>query len=579
MNVQRPSPRGSTRLAYAFSVATALGSLGCGGGQPIGERGVSGAVRVLAGAAHHILLTRDSAETVAIRVDADGRILEETRLPPESWATLQLGHRMMIDQVAGRARGRAPGQAESAWSWPKVGKALAIAVAGLDVVGVDDSARLCLLHDTTGVERDCVVLPDASLRPIGVGRIHGRAWVWLRGPGGVQAIAMRDAASEHDDAGQFGVQWSTALAADRPSPALVGDALWLEPADGVVELRDGRTGALRASELRPRLGTVSAAGGTVFLVGERDDGPHFVASLDAQHATLRWATPWHGATLTPDVSRGPGVIRARSGGSEYVFRASDGVALGVIDNVDSGGDASDGNASGGAATWVGSAANEESWLGLQAGNPRSIRLLPTAVKVLAAPPARPAWLRRGTVLHYLVVRPGQPPRRLSWTIEQVQDGAVRLSFMATSDAPPRTQLWDAGVLTGARELCVEPRAETPGRGVCPMTLVGREPMAQLRAGKGVSLSWPGSGPRMARLVGASLHAAVFRNGDENVTHLRHLPSWRVREAGGEARLEIAAWPSLPLVLQAERAGETLMLVAISVPAPEAPAAAAARAKP
>ncbi len=524
----------------------ALGLAGCGA-PSVRSLQPGSAARVVAGPAHHILLDADANGVVAYEIDRDGSVLTRTALPPESLGSLQLAGGMLVDRVAGRVRGRGAGEERSRWTFPRTGRALAALARERDVVVLDSHARLCVIDAVDGRPQDCVALPDQQARLVGVARFGDAAWVWVRRPGAVLAYAMqRRCSAEHEcEARIGGLGWSAPLEASRPEPRVIGDAILLEPEAGVVELRDGRTGAVRVTELRPRLGRLHATDGAMLLSGQRDDGVHFLACLDGRADAVRWLRAWPFASPT-GADSGPGVLRVRAGEREWVLRARDGASLGEVPARHT------------------AAANEELWLGVQGDTAEAVALAPAALAPLPAPPRRPAWLREGAVLHYLQTGPNGPPRRLSWTVVAQTNDAIRLQFFGEQD-PARIQVWNAAHLGGALQLCVAPAlGDAPGR-VCPSLALGREPTTRLLRGEAVSVAWPGRTPLATRLVGRGLHAASFRVGAAESPRLLHLPTVRLRAAGRDETMEIAEFADLPLLLHATAGEERVMLIGVSLP--------------
>jgi hypothetical protein len=524
----------------------ASGLVGCGA-PSVQSLQPAATARVVAGPAHHLLLDGGATGVVAYEVDRDGRILTQTALPPESLATVQLAGGVLIDRVAGRVRGRAPGEERSRWTYPRSGRALAALARERDVVVVDSAARLCVVDAGDGHAQDCVGLPDQQAQLVGVARFGATVWVWIRRPGAVLAYAMqaRCAASARCEPRLGGLGWSAPLEASRPAPRVIGDAILLEPEAGVVEVRDGRTGAVRVTELRPRLGRLHATDGAMLLSGQRDDGAHFLACLDGRADAVRWIRAWPFAVPTAAVS-GPGVLRVRAVDREWVLRARDGAGLGEVPARDA------------------AAANEELWLGVSGNGARAVSLSPAPLAPMPPPPPRPAWLREGAVLHYLQTGPNGPPRRLSWTVLAQTRDAIRLQFFGEQD-PARVQVWNAAHLGGALQLCVAPAlGDAPGR-LCPSLALGREPTARLLGGEAVSVAWPGRAPLATRWVGRGLHAASFRVGAAESTRLLHLPTLRLRAAGRDETMEVAEFADLPLLLHATAGEERVVLIGVSLP--------------
>jgi hypothetical protein len=313
----------------------------------------------------------------------------------------------------------------------------------------------------------------------------------------------------------------------------------------VIQLRDGRTGALRAEELGPRLGALLPVAGALLLAGRRDDGAPLLAALRPEGLALGWLRAWRCGEVTA-AEGAHGVAHLTGPGATCLVRVRDGADLGQVPPVEA------------------SAANEESWLGLRAGQLLVQPLRAVAPPALPALPPRPPWLQPGTVLHYLVTTPEAPPRRLSWTLLSADASGLRLRF-AGGEAPPREQRWDLGVLRAGRELCVEPSVHDARGSLCPVLLLGSAAAGALRGGEAVRLAWPGQREAPARADGAALHLAAFRFGAEPPV-LRHLQATRVRALRANATLEIADYADLPLLLRAEAAGTSAVLVGVAVPA-------------
>ncbi|MCB9738289.1 MAG: hypothetical protein H6747_03410 [Deltaproteobacteria bacterium] len=533
------------RLVLAGLVAFGVLAAGCGA-KPITDDDLGARASVLAGPAHHALILGEPQQTRVLEIGRSGAVLTTTVLPPESAGHVALTDGMIIDELAGRVRGRKAGSGQSAWTHPASGRVVASLVTGPDVVVLDEAASLCAIEARSGRIYDCVALPDKAHRIVGAGRLGGATWIWLRRAGAVLAYALKQRCARGGcPARAAAPAWSAPLPADRPAPLRIGDALLVRPEPGVLELRDGRTGALRVTELLPRLGRVLLTDGAMLLSGIRDDGVRFVAGLDGRADALRWLTAW--PRPAPEaLLAGPGVLRLRGGGREWLLRARDGALLGEVPALES------------------SAANEEFWLGV-AGDRAALRTLRAgALTPLPPPPARPAWLRPGVALHYLVTGPSGPPRRLSWTVDALTDDAVRLRFFGEQD-PERVQIWNAALLGGALQLCTLPAPGSPPGLVCPTLLLGREPMAQLRAGRAARVGWPGRAPLATRLIGPGLHVAAFRVGDQNEPRMLHLPALRLRAAGREETLEVGAWGAWALLLSATAGQERIVLIGVSVP--------------
>ena len=536
----------ATQLLVLVALGAALGTTsGCGGAQRIDRIDVPTESRWIVSAGHHVWVTRDASGTRVRSVDRDGGVVAETAMPPESYETVAANDQYLVDRIAGRVRGRRHGETGSRWTWPQQGRAVDHALRGGDVLALAADGRLCLLEAGLGRALDCVLLPAAAgvdpsrgadgIQLLGSGRVGGTPWAWLRGTSAVVAIALNGACGASPCAGRpDGVAWSLGYAPDLPAPLLMGDALWLQPAGGVLELRDGRTGALRRTELAPRFGTLWPLAGVLVVAGVRDDGLPLVAALSPLDGAIRWQRGWTGGAPPLRGAEGPGVVRMfAADGAETVLRATDGALLGTLPPSTS------------------AVANEESWIGQLPGG--RVAVSPLAPRDSAVPPqvgATPAWFRTGTELHYLVHARGEPPRRLVIRIDEVSASGVRLRF-AAPDGASRAQIWDLAQLEASVSLCVAPRPGDTATAGCPMLLLGRSVMRQLAARETVAVAWPGRGARPARKGGDGLHAASFRDATTTTPQLRLLPSVRLQGQQGDALLEVAAWPRLPLLLHAE----------------------------
>lgn len=535
-------PRWGRFAALAWTLAL---SPGCTGPMRADRMEVPAESRWIVSPGHHVWVSRDAEGTWVRSVDRDGSVVAQTAMEPESFETVSANDKHLVDRVAGRVRGRHHGAAGSAWTWPRQGRAVDHALRGDDVLALASDGRLCLLDAERGDPLDCVLLPPAAgvdpsrgadgIQLLGSGRIAGTPWAWLRGTSAVVAIALNGRCGAPPCAGRAdGVAWSLGYGPDLPAPRLMGDALWLQPAGGVLELRDGRTGALRRTELAPRFGALWPLGDLLVVAGVRDDGLALVAALSPSDGTIRWQRAWSGGAPPVRGADGPGVIRLfAADGGETVVRASDGALLGTLPPS------------------VSAVANEESWIGaLGAGR---IAISPLSPRDRATPPpvgATPVWFAAGTELHYVVHARGEPPRRLVVRIDEVGAGGVRLRF-AGPDGAARAQIWDLAVLESNRGLCVAPRPGDTATAGCPMLLLGRTTLRDLSERKTVAVGWPSRSARPTRRAGDGLHAASFRDAGAATPQLRLLPSMRLQTEEGDALLEVAAWPRLPLLLHSE----------------------------
>ncbi len=531
---------------------------GCGGGQRLEDLAVPARLRLVASAGHHLVVSGEADATNVLAIAADGAIVARTRLAPESFADVDANAFAVLDRLGGRVRSRGHGDDVARWQWPMRGKAVDFALRDQDVLALDDSGRLCLLRSSDGVELDCVILGGAAgierdgMRLLGSGRINGQPWAWLRGHSSIIAASLRNdgcgakACEPRHDA----VAWTFGYGPDLPAPQLLGDALWLQPTEGVIELRDGRTGQLRRSELTPRLGRVWPVADVLLVAGTRDDGLPLLAALDANTGDLRWQRRWRDTLLPTRAVTGPGILRLFAADEgETVIRAADGALLGELPP-----------------TRV-SVANEEGWLGQLAdgrllASPLAARDRPT----LAPPPPMPAWLRNGTELHYVVRWPGEPPRRVTLRLQEFARTGARVQFPGPAGAS-LTQLWTVDALESGRGLCLLPRQGDPEASRCPAVLVGRATVRSLVKGQTEALDWPGAPTLGTTYAGPGLHAVGLRLGDAEAPQLHLLPSLRMRASQGDGVLEVGAWPDAPLLLNLERGALKITFVgAATLPA-------------
>ncbi len=547
--------RAATTLPWAVAAALLIG---CGGGQRLEDLEVPARLRLVACAGHHLIVSGETDATEVLAIAADGAIVARTRLAPESFAVVDANAVAVIDRLGGRVRSRRHGDDVPRWQWPTRGKAVDFSLRDQDVLALDDAGRVCLLRSGDGVELDCVILGGAAgverdgMRLLGGGRIGGQPWAWLRGQSSIIAVALRSegcggksCVPRHD-----AVAWTFGYGPELPTPQLLGDALWLQPVEGVIELRDGRTGQLRRSELAPRLGRVWPVADVLLVAGLRDDGVPMLAALDANSGDLRWQRRWRDTLLPTRAVTGPGILRLFATDSdETVIRASDGGLLGELP-----------------ATRV-SVANEESWLGQLADG----RLLASPLATrdrpeMPAPPRMPAWLRDGTELHYVVRWPNEPPRRVTLRLQEFAKSGARVQFPGPGGAS-LTQLWTVDALESGRGLCLLPRQGDPEASRCPAVLVGRATAQSLVKGQTEAIDWPGAPTLGTTYAGPGLHAAGLRLGDSEATQLHLLPSLRMRASQGEGVLEVGAWPDAPLLLYLERGALKITFVgAATLPA-------------